>query len=106
LPLPDNIAGLEGRAEAKNLLTIIAALQNISLEQAVTNHAGQSFSTFKQQLTDVVVAHLAPIQQEYTRLLASGDYLDAILQNGIKSAQEKAAPLLAKVKEVVGFYSV
>src|SRR4051794_20816064 len=52
-PLPDTVAALETRPEADNLLGIFAALAGISLEQAVARFAGQPFSGFKRELSDL-----------------------------------------------------
>src|SRR5437762_6580300 len=58
-PLPHTIAALEKRPEADNLITIYAALADISRAEAVERFAGQPFSRFKEALTEVAVAKLA-----------------------------------------------
>ena len=58
------------RPEAFNLLSIYAALSDITLADAVNRFAGQEFSSFKGELTDLAVAKLGPINAEMKRLLA------------------------------------
>src|SRR5579864_181847 len=47
-PLPSEPAGLEGRAEARNLVGIYAALAGTDLETVLREHGGQGFSAFKE----------------------------------------------------------
>tara|TARA_R110000787_G_scaffold63679_11_gene144241 strand:- start:342712 stop:343725 length:1014 start_codon:yes stop_codon:yes gene_type:complete len=101
--LPDSIKGLEGRPEARNLLGIYAALADVSMEDAVVTFAGQQFSVLKDQLSDVAVAHLAPMQDEYRRLLADKGHVDAVLSKGAERARSLAAPVLREVQDVMGF---
>ena len=102
-PLPQTPAGLEGRAEAKNLLGIYAALSDTTLEDACTKFAGEGFGTFKQHLADLAVAKLGPIQNEMRRLVADPASVDAVLRSGAERARALAEPIIAEVKEIVGF---
>lgn len=102
-PLPQTPAGLEGRAEAKNLLGIYAALSDTSLEDACAKFAGEGFGTFKQHLADLAVAKLGPIQSEMRRLVADPASVDQVLRSGAERARALAEPIIAEVKEIVGF---
>ena len=101
--LPDSVAGLEGRAEASNLLSIYAALTDHTLEQVVAETAGQQFSQFKATLADTAVATLGPINAEMARLMAHPDEIDQILKRGAEKARDLAAPILKEVYDAVGF---
>src|SRR6201996_784916 len=46
-PLPETMEGLEGRAEAKNLVGVYAALAGMTLAQVLAEYAGQGFGAFK-----------------------------------------------------------
>src|SRR4051812_9379375 len=48
--LPETIAGLEGRAEALNLVTIYAALAGVEPAAVLAEHAGKGFGAFKPAL--------------------------------------------------------
>ncbi|RCK19681.1 tryptophan--tRNA ligase [Thalassospira lucentensis] len=102
-PLPSEAAGLEGRPEAKNLITIFAALTNSTVDKVLSEHGGTQFSGFKQALTDVVVTKLAPITEEMARLNNDNAYIDAVLAKGAERANAIAQPILRDVKETVGF---
>jgi tryptophanyl-tRNA synthetase len=91
------------RPEAFNLLSIYAALEDASLAKVVNRFAGQEFSRFKGELTDLAVAKLGPINAETKRLLAHPDELDRVLRTGAARAQAIAMPIVREVEEIVGF---
>lgn len=101
--LPDGIAGLESRPEARNLLGIYAALADLEMEQVIGQFAGQQFSALKTTLSDIAVEKLSPIQDEYRRLLADKAQVDAVLADGAERAHALAQPVLREVQDVVGF---
>lgn len=101
--LPENAAGLDGRPEARNLLGIYAALADVSMDDAIAEFAGQQYSVLKGRLSDVAVASLAPIQDEYRRLLADKAQVDGVLADGAERATALAEPVLREVQDVIGF---
>jgi tryptophanyl-tRNA synthetase len=101
--LPDSEAGLEGRPEAANLLGIYAALSDQGRADAVAKFAGQSFSAFKKELTDLAVSVLSPITGEMQRYMADPAQIDAILKDGAERARTLSAPIMAEIKDIVGF---
>jgi tryptophanyl-tRNA synthetase len=102
-PLPSETAGLTGRPEAENLVTIYAALADTTAAAALTEFGGGQFSRFKQALSDVAVARLAPIAAEMRKLLADTSHVDAVLADGAARAQVIAKPNMDAVKDIVGF---
>ncbi|MEM7527059.1 MAG: tryptophan--tRNA ligase [Pseudomonadota bacterium] len=102
-PLPETPDGLEGRAEARNLVGIFAALTGRSAEDVLREFGGQGFGTFKPALAEVAVAHLAPIAAEVRRLDADPVEIDRVLAEGAERANAIAQPVLAEAYEKVGF---
>ncbi len=102
-PLPDSEKGLEGRPEAENLLNIFAALSDEPRERVIARFAGQTFSTFKNELADLSVEKLTPIATEMRRLMADPAEIDRLLKRGAEKAHAIAAPVMAEVKKLVGF---
>lgn len=102
-PLPEQLAQLESRPEARNLVGILAALTDTRPEEVLRIHAGQGFGAFKGVLTEALVAHLAPIRAEMLRLLEDPGALDAALRRGAERAEALANPILAETKRVMGF---
>lgn len=101
-PLPDNAAGLDDRAEAKNLVGIYEAVTGESIEQVLAQFAGKGFGAFKPALADALVALVAPIRDRLGDLRRHPDELERILQDGATRAVEIGSPVLASVKSAVG----
>lgn len=102
-PLPAEMAGLEARPEARNLVGILAAITGTTPEAVLRQHEGQGFGTFKGVLTDALVAHLGPIQAEMQRLLDDSGAVDAALRQGADKAAAIAEPIVQKAEALVGF---
>jgi len=101
-PLPEDLADLEGRAEAKNLVGIYGAVTGQTMEQVLAQFAGQGFGAFKPALADALVAMIAPIRRRLEDLRQHPAELDRILAEGSARASELAAPVLARAKTAVG----
>ncbi|HEX4158858.1 MAG TPA: tryptophan--tRNA ligase [Rhizomicrobium sp.] len=104
-PLPDSEKGFEGRPEAENLVNIFAALADDSRDNVITRFAGQQFSSFKNELAELAVERLVPIAAEMRRLLADPAEIDDLLRSGAAKARAIASPVMAEVKQIVGFVS-
>ncbi|AWN47967.1 tryptophan--tRNA ligase [Methylobacterium terrae] len=102
-PLPSEIAGLEKRPEADNLVGIFAALNDATREDVLRDYGGAQFSAFKGALVDLAVAKLGPIGAEMQRLVADPGHIDSVLADGAARAEAIAAPNIAAVKDIVGF---
>lgn len=103
-PLPESLEGLDGRAEAANLVGIYAALNGSTKADVIAEFGGQGFGAFKPALADLAVAKLAPVVDEYNRLMGDPAEIDRILEAGAERAREVAAPVIAEAKKMVGFW--
>ena len=101
-PLPDEPAALAGRAEARNLVGIMAAVTRRSEAEVCAQHAGQGFGTFKPALADALVALIAPIRSRLGELRSDPAMLDAQLAAGAARAAELGAPTLDAAYRAVG----
>jgi tryptophanyl-tRNA synthetase len=102
-PLPSEVAGLEGRPEARNLVGIYAALADTDLETVLREHGGKGFGAFKEALSELLVAKLSPIASETRRLLADPGSVDAVLRDGARRAAALADPIVDEAERLVGF---
>ncbi|MBS3960989.1 MAG: tryptophan--tRNA ligase [Sandarakinorhabdus sp.] len=102
-PLPCEEKGLEGRPEARNLVEIYATLSGEGVDAVLGRFGGQGFGAFKPALADLLVAHLAPLNQRFRDLLAAPDEIDRALAEGARQARAVAAGTLREVREAVGF---
>ena len=103
LPMPSTIDGLEDRAEAKNLLGIYSSLSGMTLEKSILEFSGKNFSEFKNSLAEILVDKIIPISVEIKKLLEDKKYLEQILSEGHKKANDIASNKLKKIHELVGF---
>jgi len=101
-PLPSEEAGLEGRPEALNLVTIYAALAEKSVAEVLSQYGGQGFGAFKPALGELLVETLRPITARFTGLLEDREALDAILARGAAKARQIAGPTLDKTYQALG----
>jgi tryptophanyl-tRNA synthetase len=101
-PLPSEVAGLQGRAEAANLVAIYAALANTGLDAVLREYGGLGFGAFKSALSERMVATLKPISQRFTALREDRAALDAILAEGSAKARELGAPTLSAAYAALG----
>ncbi len=102
-PLPSEEAGLKDRPEAQNLVGIYAALEGISVGDALKDVGGLQFSEFKTRLGDASVSKLEPVGAEIRRMMDAPDELDRILIDGAERARAIADPIMKQLRDIVGF---
>jgi tryptophanyl-tRNA synthetase len=100
--LPGEAEGLEGRAEAANLVGIYAGMAGLTVEQVLAQFAGQGFGAFKPALGELLVEKLAPINARFVALRQDTAALDAILSAGAAKARALAAPTLDSAYAALG----
>ncbi len=103
--LPDNVKALEARAEADNLVTIYAALNDTTKAAVLKEYAGSGWGKFKPALADLAVAKLAPMTEKMRQLMADPASLDQILIRGAEHANALTQKHLREVKNLVGLWS-
>jgi len=103
LPLPSDFKDLEQRPEAKNLLGIYSSLTNSSFEKVIKIFEGKNFSDFKDNLSEVLIEKIVPISKEINKLMNEKDFLDKILLEGCKKANNIASDKVKKMQEILGF---
>jgi len=101
-PLPDSFEALAERPEAKNLVTIFAALSDRDPQSVVAEFAGQGFGAFKPALADLAISVLGPVRERLHQLLGDRAAVGAQLARGAERASELAAPTLLAAQKAVG----
>lgn len=102
--MPVDLAGLEGRPEVENLVSIFGALSGQTAEQVLDEFGGKGFGAFKPALADVAVAHLAPITEAMRRYMADPGEIDRLLAAGANKAQAASEPVMKEVRKILGFW--
>jgi tryptophanyl-tRNA synthetase len=103
-PLPARPEDLEARPEARNLVTIFAALTRRSPADVLGEFQGKLFSDFKPVLAEAAVEYLAPIAARVRELLADPAEIDRVLAEGSEKAAALAAPIVAGAEALMGFW--
>ncbi len=104
-PLPSEVEGLEGRAEARNLVGIYATLAGVSEADVLAQFGGQGFGVFKPALGELAVEKLGPVADRMRRLMDDPSEVDAVLRDGAGRANAIAEPVIEDVRRTVGFWS-
>ncbi len=100
--LPSDVDGLSERPEARNLVSIYAALSDQTAEQVLNEVGGKQFGEFKPMLAELAVSKLSPISSEMARLMKEEAEIDRILADGADKARAIAAPILQKTYDIIG----
>jgi tryptophanyl-tRNA synthetase len=102
-PLPSEVEGLKGRAEADNLVGIYAALSDKSKAEVLAQFGGQGWGVFKPALAELAVSVLGPVSGEMKRLVNDPATIDGILRDGADRARAIAEDTMREVRNIVGF---
>ena len=101
--IPSEKEELANRPEAENLLGIYATLADQSIEKTLEQFSGSDFKKLKDELSDILISELDPINKEIKKLLNEETYIVEILRKGSDKASDISQPILQKIREIVGF---
>ncbi|MBU5427365.1 tryptophan--tRNA ligase [Tissierella pigra] len=87
----------------KNLLDIYSVFSKEEIPNIVNRYEGKGYGEFKEDLAEVVVESLSPIQEKYNYLINNKDHLEKIYKEGAEKASYHAMKTLRKVYKKVGF---
>ena len=90
------------RPAVSNLVSIYAAVTGLSHEDVCTKYQGKQTVDFKDELADVLIEKIFPIQKEMMYLEQNPDYVDKVLSEGAEKAKELANTNLNQVKQLLG----
>jgi len=92
-----------GKPGVSNLLTIFSALTGRTVAELAATYAGRGYGDLKQDLAEVVVEFLSPVQARTRAWLDDPAGLDKVLGVGAQKAEEVARATLRDVYQRVGF---
>lgn len=105
-PIGETLESMNHRPEALNLLSIYGALSDQDAASVVAKYQGASFSTFKQDLADLIISVISPIRARMQDLLANPDKIDQALIHGTHHARKLASANMRGVYDLVGIEKV
>ena len=87
----------------KNLINIYSKISGKTSEDIVLEYEGKGYAGFKDDVAEVVIGELEPIQEKINYLLKNKDYLEKIYLAGAEKAEYVARKTLRKVYKKIGF---
>lgn len=92
---------VEAKPGISNLLTIYAAVKEISVVAAEKHFSGYRYGDFKKAVADAIVEELEPFKKRYEEIIQKGA-IATVLKDGAARAQSIASVTLNRVKHAVG----
>jgi len=86
-----------------NLVDILAVARGSDQAEVESEFEGSGYGDFKKAVAEAVVEYLAPVRERYAELRPDEAELDRIFGIGAEKAQALAAPVLAAVRERMGY---
>jgi tryptophanyl-tRNA synthetase len=91
------------RPECNNLLGLYQILSGKTKDEVAAECQDMGWGQFKPLLTETTITALKPIQDKYQAVMADKGYLESVLRQGRKQAEEIANQTLAHVKTALGY---
>ena len=86
-----------------NLMTIYSCFSGKSFDEIEAEFAGKGYGDFKLAVGEVTADALAPVQNEFNRLMGDKAYLESVMKSGAEQASYYARKTLSKVRRKIGF---
>jgi len=99
------IARATNKPGITNLIDIFAVACGKDQAEVEREFEGSGYGDFKKAVGEAVVSYLEPVRERYGALRPDQGELDRILGLGAEKAQAMAAPVVAEVRERMGFGS-
>ncbi len=90
------------RAGLYNLLTIFQHFSGLSPAEIEAHFSGKGYKNLKEDLGELLVEKLAPIQKRYAEVTADPAYIPGVLAQGAQKARSVAAGTLKRARQAIG----
>ena len=97
---------MENKPAISNLLTIYSLFSRKTITELEKEYDGKNYSVFKNDLAEIIIEGLSPIQKKYKELSANPDYIKKVLRDGAKKAETIASQTMAEVRSKIGFLEI
>src|SRR5690606_17609906 len=87
----------------KNLIEIYSAFSKDSIEDIEKRYEGLGYGKFKEDLAEVIIEGLKPIQKKFNSYMKNKDYLESVYKQGAEKARYISNKTLRKVYRKIGF---
>lgn len=92
----------ENKPGISNLLSIVAAIDNLTIEEVSTKYKDYSYKDFKNEVSIKVTDFILAIQTKFYKYRNDEEYLKSVLTNGATKAKLLANKKMKEVKEKIG----
>ncbi len=96
----------EDKPGISNLMTIYRAFSGKSFEEIEREFDGKGYGDFKLAVGEVCADGLAPVRDEFARLMKDKAQLEQVMREGAEDASHYARKILSKVKRKIGFVTL
>lgn len=96
----------QGKDGVNNLMGIYSCCTGKDFAEIEKEFEGKGYGDFKVAVAEAVAAELAPVRDEFNRLIADKSYLNACMEAGAQKAARVANRTLRKAMKRVGFYQL
>ncbi|MBQ8623675.1 MAG: tryptophan--tRNA ligase [Oscillospiraceae bacterium] len=93
----------DGKDGINNLITIYSAVTGKSVAEIESEFDGKGYGDFKLAVGETVADHLAPVRDNFARLLADRNYLKECYTEGAQRAFKLSNRVISKAHRKVGF---
>ena len=93
----------EDKPGVSNLMTIYRAFTGKSFDEIEAEFAGRGYGDFKLAVGEACADGLAPVREEFNRLIADKAYLEEVMKAGAQDAYGYARRTMSKVRRKIGF---
>ncbi len=85
------------RPEITNLINIFCSLSNINKSLIIDKYQGKNFTIFKNDLAELIISKIHPINKEYNKIIQDKSYVRQVLKTGA----EKVRPVARKTCDLI-----
>jgi tryptophanyl-tRNA synthetase len=96
------VIGAPEKPALTNLLTIYSLLNDEPIASIEERYAGKGYGIFKDDLAEIVISTIAPIQSRLQELNQHPEIARDVLADGARRARARAVPKMAEVRDRVG----
>jgi tryptophanyl-tRNA synthetase len=86
-----------------NLMTIYRAFTGKSIDEIEREFDGRGYGDFKLAVGEACADGLAPVREEFAKLIADKAHLEAVMKAGADEAAYYARKTMSKVRRKIGF---
>jgi len=97
---------MENKPAVSNLLLIYSLFSRKTIAELEKEYGGKNYSVFKNDLAEIIIEGLSPIQKKYKELSANPDYIKKVLRDGAEKAKAIASQTMAEVRSKIGFLEI